>query len=526
MQTHHINVMARKVLEQLSQCFPELPLALAGALDNKTFSLQLDSRLVQAGDLFIALRGSQQDGRNFISAAITKGASIVLVEADQDHFELQTFAEQQIPVIELKTLRSRLGAWLAASTGLGATHGSCLIGVTGTNGKTSVTHYLAQLLDAVQKPCAVIGTVGIGAIHQLQTASHTTPDLISLHAVLAKLQQDGFVYQAMEVSSHALDQQRIAGVPFSIAIFTNLSRDHLDYHGDMDSYGAAKLKLFQCTDLALSVLNLDDAFTATILEHQQAKNCVTYSLYNTEADLYCESVQALPEGFLLQLAGRWGEHALRLPLFGEFNIANVLAALAALLGSGFSLEQLLPIAAQLKPVAGRMQLLSQPDVAKVVIDYAHTPDALNNALQAVKAHLKGRLICVFGCGGDRDRGKRPLMAQAAEQHANQIWVTSDNPRTESPEQIVQEILSGFSPNSALLVHIEVDRALAIQQAITGAAVEDVVLIAGKGHENYQEIQSVRHYFDDVVCARVAQQATAEKIALSQSQKIGAHHVPT
>lgn len=510
MPTDFASIMARKVLEQLCLCFTELQsLSFTRAMTSETaFSLQLDSRSVQPGDLFIALKGSQQDGRMFMPAAVERGAALILVESEHDTFQLQTISGRRVPVIELEHLRLRLGMWLAEATGLSTTHGNGLIGVTGTNGKTSVTHYLAQLLNGLQQSCAVIGTVGIGDLQHLQIASHTTPDLISLHCILAQLQQQGFTHQAMEVSSHALDQQRVAGVPFSTAIFTNLSRDHLDYHGDMACYGAAKLKLFQNPDLSLSVVNLEDDFSAEIRLHQQAKQCVTYSVHSAKADLYCASIQALPEGFALQLAGRWGQGQVVLPLLGTFNIANVLAALTALLGAGFSLQRLLPLVAKLKPVAGRMQLLHHPSVAKVVVDYAHTPDALDNALQAVKSHLKGRLICVFGCGGDRDRGKRALMAQVAEQQADQVWVTSDNPRTESAEQIIQDIVSGFSidrlhhPQSFL--QVEVDRARAIHAAIAQATEEDVILIAGKGHETYQEIQGVRYPFDDVAEAHQAQ----------------------
>lgn len=499
--------MARHVLECLKQQFSEPFLQQLTLTEVLSPALRLDSRQVQAGDLFIALKGSQQDGRSFIPAAAARGALLALVEADDDVAYLQSYSDQSIVVVELSALRTRLGAWLAESTGLHQSTASQLIGVTGTNGKTSVTHYLAQLLEGLQKTCAVIGTVGIGSIHQLQSASHTTPDLISLHKLVSELQHSGFAYQAMEVSSHALDQQRVAGIPFSVAIFTNLSRDHLDYHGDMHHYGMAKLKLFQRPALALSVVNLDDAFSSTILQYQQAAECVSYSLHNPSADLFCTAIQALPDGFGLQLAGRWGVHDLKLPLLGEFNIANVLAALAALLGLGVQPQVLLPIVSQLKPVAGRMQLLSHPGLAKVVVDYAHTPDALANALQAVKAHLTGRLICLFGCGGDRDRGKRPLMAAVAEQYADQVWVSSDNPRSEAPEQILADIKQGFSDVALLradFLHIEVDRAEAIQQAVLSANAEDVVLIAGKGHENYQEIQGVRHHFDDVEQAKAAQ----------------------
>ncbi|WP_051228119.1 UDP-N-acetylmuramoyl-L-alanyl-D-glutamate--2,6-diaminopimelate ligase [Oceanospirillum beijerinckii] len=504
--------------------------------DNLSGQLRLDSRQVQSGDLFIALQGSQLDGRRFIPAAIEQGAALVLVESDQDLCSFEPAVgddglvnNKQAVVVELTDLRRRLGQWLFEASNINDPRFT-LIGVTGTNGKTSVSHYLAQLLESLHKQTAVIGTVGIGALDSLKTATHTTPDLISLHQTLDQLFQQGFYHQAMEVSSHALDQQRTAGVPFTAAAFTNLSRDHLDYHGSMQAYGEAKLKLFQQPGLPLAVVNLDDAFAEQIMLKHSAEQCLTYSLSNSAADLYCQQITATTEGFQLQLAGRWGEHQLDLPLLGQFNIANVLSALLTLLGLGFDLQALYQSVSQLKPVPGRMQLVTTAQAEdrkvdqaqdsgllqapKVVVDYAHTPDALDNALRAVREHLQGRLWCVFGCGGDRDRGKRPLMAQAAEKLADCVVVTSDNPRTEDPQQIIADTCRGLS-NPAVLV--EVDRQRAIQQTLLLANADDVVLLAGKGHEAYQEIDTERFDFDDVEQAKQAQRLYLEQAQKNNSQ---------
>lgn len=495
--------------------------------DNLSGQLRLDSRQVQNGDLFIALQGSQLDGRRFIPSAIKQGAALILVESDQDRYSSES--ADQLPVIELVDLRRRLGQWLFDTSRINDLRFN-LIGITGTNGKTSVSHYLAQLLEQLKKQTAVIGTVGIGALDNLQTSTHTTPDLISLHHTLDQLFQQGFHYQTMEVSSHALDQQRIAGVPFKAAVFTNLSRDHLDYHGSMQAYGEAKLKLFQQPGLPLAVVNLDDDFAEQILQNHSAEQCLTYSLSNSEADLYCRKISATGDGFQLQLAGCWGEDELHLPLLGQFNIANVLSALLTLLGLGFEPQALYQAVSQLKPVPGRMQLVTTTqaedrkadqtqdprllEAPKVVVDYAHTPDALENALRAVHEHLQGRLWCIFGCGGDRDRGKRPLMAQAAEQLADCVVVTSDNPRTEDPEQIIADTCQGLSQPAVL---VEVNRQQAIRQTLSLANTNDVILLAGKGHETYQEIGTERFDFDDVEQAKQAQRLYLEQAQKNNSQ---------
>lgn len=490
-----------QICQFLSERFPDIHVPQCHGV------LTLDSRTVSSGDIFIALTGSQVDGRAFIPQAIASGAALVLVESDADEVE----QADNVPVLRIKALRQTLGEWLFRSGHI-RSDDFHLLGVTGTNGKTSVTHYLAQLLEACDEQAAVIGTVGCGPLENMTASTHTTPDMIRLHSLFSDLYHKGYGWHAIEVSSHSLDQQRVAGAPFQAAIFTNLSRDHLDYHGSMSAYGDAKARLFQRPELELAVLNLDDPFSAVLTSVCTADQILTYSLEQAEADLFCSSIEAMSQGFELTLSGRWGTHVLTLPLIGQFNIANVLSALTCLAGLGFEFSHLVKAVGQLSPVAGRMQSVRVPgscshfrsgsgldaELPVVVVDYAHTSDALENALQAIRQHIKGKLWCVFGCGGDRDKGKRPLMGGIAQRYADCIVVTSDNPRTEPPEAIIADVMTGITLSDS--VRIEPDRLVAIQKTIAEAGPEDVILIAGKGHENYQEIDGVRHEFDDVAVA--------------------------
>ncbi|MBB1485486.1 UDP-N-acetylmuramoyl-L-alanyl-D-glutamate--2,6-diaminopimelate ligase [Oceanospirillum sediminis] len=480
--------VAHHICQVLSDLFPDY------SFPGQPGPLKLDSRTVNTGDIFIALKGHTLDGCQFIDAAITQGAALVLAESDQNHVVLQN----GVPVVYRSNFREELGTWLFQAGGI-SSEVFHLIGVTGTNGKTSVSHYIAQLLEYAGQSAAVIGTVGAGPLHNMRTATYTTPDIIQLHQLLADLFHQGYHWQAIEVSSHALDQQRIAGAPFKAAVFTNLSRDHLDYHGTMQAYGQAKARLFQKKDLAIAVVNLDDPFSELLQRQHQAKALLTYSLSDPSADLFCSDIGVLRDGFELHLNGRWGAFQLILPLFGMFNIANVLAAVTCLAGLGVSMSVLAEGCRQLKPVPGRMQNVSlTTGRPAVVVDYAHTPDALENALCAVRGHLSGNLWCIFGCGGDRDAGKRPQMAEVAERLADHVVVTSDNPRSESPLSIIDDIRQGLSLPAAL---VQSDRYLAIKETLAMAGPDDVILLAGKGHETYQEIKGVRHDFDDVAIAR-------------------------
>lgn len=499
--------------------------------------LCIDSRQIANGDVFIALNGTAHRGIDFIPQAIAKGAGLVLLESDQD----EMYEIDQVPVVALKHLRQRLGSWLGQASELNDSD-LHLIGITGTNGKTSVSHYLAQMLTGLQQKAAVIGTVGIGALDNLRMATHTTPDLVQLHQVMSDLKQQGFCYQAMEVSSHALDQQRTAGVPFEVGVFTNLSRDHLDYHGTMAAYGEAKSHLFTQYPIKYAVINADDEYCSeleqSISNSDRQPTIYRYSVEDSGVDLYCVSCIAHPRGFTLTLDGSWGRFDLELPLLGRFNVSNALASATTLLALGFDAQDVIAQLEALQPVAGRMQRVQtglqsesqQPPQQtestvsarpQVVVDYAHTPDALENALLAVKDHLHGRLWCVFGCGGDRDAGKRPLMAEVASRLADHVVVTSDNPRSEDPENILAQVEQGLLKPAAFC---QVDRGKAILKAVHCASPEDVILIAGKGHESYQEIKGVRHHFDDVEHAVSALESYSASGLTAQTLKMGATEI--
>ncbi|WP_373186849.1 UDP-N-acetylmuramoyl-L-alanyl-D-glutamate--2,6-diaminopimelate ligase [Halopseudomonas sp.] len=463
--------------------------------------LTLDSREVRPGSLFLAVPGILQDGRRHIAGAIEAGAVAVAYES-ADGFQLDGSVEVSgnavmVPVPGLATELSAIAGRFFGepSRDLG------LVGITGTNGKTSVSQMLAQALSALGKPCGVIGTLGSGLLNQLVDHGMTTPDAISVQRQLAAMRDQGAGWVSMEVSSHALDQDRVAALEFDLAVFTNLSRDHLDYHGDMASYGAAKAKLFD-RPLQAAIINLDDAFGRELIELSPSR-CFTYSLSNPEADLYCSTIEYTSTGIRAALHTRRRNAMLESPLLGEFNLANLLAVVATLLALEVRLDRAVALADDLTPPAGRMQRLGGGDKPLVVIDYAHTPDALEKALSAARAHAPGRLTCVFGCGGDRDSGKRPLMGQVAERNADQVLVTDDNPRSESSAHIIEQILAGMQhPQSA---RVTANRAEAILTSIVQAQAGDLILLAGKGHETYQEIDGVRHPFSDIEQAAKALQ---------------------
>ncbi|MEM0516515.1 UDP-N-acetylmuramoyl-L-alanyl-D-glutamate--2,6-diaminopimelate ligase [Pseudoalteromonas sp. YIC-827] len=444
--------------------------------------LQLDSRRVQRGDVFVAIKGHQLDGGQFAEQAIAQGASAVIADS---RCELNC-DDERIIVIERLSLRL---SELAASFYGQPSHAFDLVGVTGTNGKSSTTAMIATLAQHCQRPSAIIGTLGWGELDNLNELANTTPSSVELQQIFAQLKEQQKQLVAMEVSSHGLIQGRVANSRFKAAVFTNLSRDHLDYHGDMQSYGDAKLILMRDCDAELVVLNQDDAVAQTWLEKYEFPELVVYgrkTLPPTHGRyLYFSKVEFLPHGLKAHIDSSWGEGEVTLPLFGEFNLYNLGAALATLLGLGYPLGQLLTACKHLQPIAGRMQAYSAANGPTCVVDYAHTPDAIELALQALHQHAHGKVICVFGCGGDRDKGKRPLMAKAAQKYADRIVVTSDNPRSEDPQAILDDIRAGFSAN--LDVQYEIDRVKAIALAITQAQPGDIVLIAGKGHEDYQII---------------------------------------
>ncbi|MFJ4142174.1 UDP-N-acetylmuramoyl-L-alanyl-D-glutamate--2,6-diaminopimelate ligase [Pseudomonas sp. NPDC089734] len=452
--------------------------------------LTLDSRNVRPGDLFLAVPGIRLDGRAHIADALQRGAAAVAYEAEG----ATVLPITDVPLIPVKGLAGQLSAIAGRFYGE-PSRGLNLVGVTGTNGKTSVTQLVAQALDLLGQHCGIVGTLGTGFYGALQSGRHTTPDPISVQATLADLKKAGARAVAMEVSSHGLDQGRATALDFDVAVLTNLSRDHLDYHGTMEAYAAAKAKLFAWSELRCRVINLDDEFGRELAAIRHTSRLVTYSLQDSSASLYCRDAKFDDDGVRATLVTPQGEHLLRSRLLGRFNLSNVLAAIGALLGLEYALDEILKVLPKLEGPVGRMQRLGGADKPLVVVDYAHTPDALEKVLDALRPHAKGRLLCLFGCGGDRDRGKRPLMAEVVERLADGVWVTDDNPRTEVPARIFDDIRPGFARPEA--AHFVEGRAQAIAELIAGADAADVVVLAGKGHEDYQEIDGQRHAFSDL-----------------------------
>lgn len=462
--------------------------------------LENDSRRVRPGDVFVAYPGSRMDGRSFIPDVIRRGAGAVLWEARgfrwNDGWRVRNLA--------VEGLQALAGHLAHAVYGQPSAH-LRLIGVTGTNGKTSCSQWLAHALSAAGSPCAVIGTLGNGFPDRLDESLNTTPDALALHALLARFRLQGAQACAMEVSSIGLDQARCNGAQFDIAVFTNLTRDHLDYHGTMDAYAAAKRHLFAWPGLRAAVLNLDDAFGRQLAAERPGQLTIGYTVDGARAEgldlcLRARNLRFTQVGLAFNLhldgAGHHYETRIEAPLAGRYNVANLLAVAGALLAAGVPPADLPRRLGALRPAPGRMErhggAAGEP---LVVVDYAHSPDALENALNALRPVAQargGKLWCIFGCGGDRDRGKRPQMGDVARRCADAVWVTSDNPRSEDPLSIIADIL----PGAGRAAEVEIDRPRAIQRVIDKAAVEDVVLVAGKGHEPYQEIAGVRHPYSD------------------------------
>jgi UDP-N-acetylmuramoyl-L-alanyl-D-glutamate--2,6-diaminopimelate ligase len=453
--------------------------------------LTLDSRKVRPGDLFLAVPGTQQDGRVHIADAIARGAAAVAYEAEG----ALPMTAHSAELVALKGLAGQLSAIAGRFYGE-PSRGLHLIGITGTNGKTSVSQLLAQALDLLGERCGIVGTLGNGFYNALALGRHTTPDPIGVQATLADMKNAGARAVAMEVSSHGLHQGRVAALAFDVAVFTNLSRDHLDYHGSMQAYGEAKAALFAWSSLRCRVLNQDDAFGRELAEAEHPSRLIGYSLENPAAYLYCRDIHFDEQGVRATLVTPRGEGHLRSSLLGRFNLSNLLAVVGALLGMDYALDEILKLLPQLQGPVGRMQRLGGVRQPLLVVDYAHTPDALEKVLEALRPHVKGRLLCLFGCGGDRDRGKRPLMAAVVERLADGVLVTDDNPRSEAPEQIFNDIRAGFAnPESVQFIH---GRGQAIAQLVAAASADDVLVLAGKGHEDYQEIHGERQPFSDLV----------------------------
>jgi len=447
--------------------------------------LALDSRQVNPGFLFIAVPGAHADGRKFIAGALGRGAVAVLYE--EDGHEALSHGGLAIGV---KGLRERVGPIADRFYG-SPSRALKVVGVTGTNGKTTTTQLLAQVLDRVDARCGLIGTLGSGYPGALDPALHTTPDALRVHELLAGFVRDGAKAVCMEVSSHALDQSRVAGVTFDVAVFTNLTRDHLDYHGNMDAYAAAKARLFDFPHLEAAVINADDRFGQALIGRVRERvRLLEFGL--ERGDVRARSVVPSTEGLMMEVTTPQGNVAIRSPLLGRFNASNLLAVLAVLLALGLPVAEAARAVEQALPVAGRMERFGGVAGPLVVVDYAHTPDALEKVLAALREHTRGKLVCVFGCGGDRDRGKRPLMGAIAERLADIVILTNDNPRHEDPQAILAEIAGGMRTAPSIIP----DRIQAIRTALAECVAGDIVLVAGKGHEDYQQIGDQRLPYSD------------------------------
>lgn len=474
---------------KLSQLFNNL-LAVPAEMDVNIDGLTLDSRQVKPGDLFVALQGAQRDGRDFIEAAIKQHARAVLAEG-KPSLRQNNNASIILYHDNIKTILSQIAArfYHYPANALN------IIGITGTNGKTSCAHLIAAALTALNQPCGVIGTLGYGLYGHIKPSLLTTPDAITLQRHFAEFVSMDAKYVAMEVSSHSLDQARVRDIPFKIGIFTNLTQDHLDYHGTMAAYGAAKRKLFEYEQLKYAVINADDTFGQALIKSMPvSKILYTYGI-NHQADIVVESLTLNASGITASIKTPWGTGLLTSPLIGQFNLSNLLAVLTTLCILDIPFSAAINEIAKLKPIAGRMQTIGGNEKPLIVVDYSHTPDALEKALLALRAHCTGRLFCIFGCGGDRDRGKRPMMAKIAEKNADIICVTDDNPRTEDGDLIIKDITKGFLNSNKIIV--QRDRSKAISHFVREAAVGDCVLIAGKGAEMYQEINGKKIPFSDI-----------------------------
>ncbi|WP_182212711.1 UDP-N-acetylmuramoyl-L-alanyl-D-glutamate--2,6-diaminopimelate ligase [Stenotrophomonas acidaminiphila] len=504
----------------LSQLLPDLALAS----DPQIGGLVLDSRQVRPGDAFVAIAGFGAHGLGFVEQARAAGASAILFDPP---------APAQLPApadaIAVPGLRQRMGAMADQFHGH-PSRAMTMVGVTGTNGKTSTVQLLSQAWHLLGTRSGSIGTLGVGLYGDVVPTGFTTPLVLQMHEVLARLRDQGAQAVAMEVSSHALDQGRVDAVHYDVAVFTNLTRDHLDYHGDMASYGAAKARLFHRDGLKAAVINLDDGFGRELAGTLAGgvRGIGLSSTGQAGASVRAEALVLDGQGIGFDLVIGGERHPLRSPLLGRFNVDNLLAVAGTLHALGHPAATIADVLGRLQPIRGRMNRLGGHGEPTVVIDYAHTPDALEQALRSLHGHLDGRLLCVFGCGGERDTGKRPQMAAIAQAHADVVFVTDDNPRGEDGDVIVADIMAGFatgeSTRSAAAgsaaahrpteIHVQRDRARAIGAAVAQAGPGDIVLVAGKGHEPYQEIAGIKHPFDDT---DVASRALASRQSARAAQ---------
>ncbi|XKM13073.1 UDP-N-acetylmuramoyl-L-alanyl-D-glutamate--2,6-diaminopimelate ligase [Orbaceae bacterium ac157xtp] len=473
--------------------------------------LRLDSRHVQENDLFIALKGLTKDGRNYIDSAIKSGAIAVLSESDDPStngtITLHSHNQYLVPQFNIYQLQDKLSAFANVFYDNPSAKMQ-VIGITGTNGKTTISQLIAQWATLLGIKSAMLGTIGNGLYNQLVPSNNTTSSAVEIQSFLASFLKQGVELVAMEVSSHGLVLGRVKDVAFSASLFTNLSRDHLDFHHDMQAYEQAKWSLFSPNHNELAVassgkriINFDDEVGKQWISRLNDSIVVSAIPENlamiqrlSHQFVAVKSVSFHECGATILISSSWGEAEIESHLYGAFNVSNLLIAFATMLSIGCDFDKLVTTSNQLKPVSGRMEIFSANNKPTLIVDYAHTPDALEKALLAAKYHCKGKLWVIFGCGGDRDSGKRPIMASVAEKYADKVIVTNDNPRTEDPNQIIKDILAGFT--NPTVVQVIKDRASAIKSAVEQSCNNDIIVIAGKGHEDYQILGKVKHHYSD------------------------------
>jgi UDP-N-acetylmuramoyl-L-alanyl-D-glutamate--2,6-diaminopimelate ligase len=479
----------QNIIACLTQFFKTVPDSIN--LNGFCGDLHNDSRAIGEGDIFCAIIGHHQDGRQYIEQAIQQGAKLVLTECENitEHGDIAfASSDNKIAIVKFYQLSQHLFT-LTKNYYQAPQNNMTLVGITGTNGKTTTSQLLAQMLSAYDKPCAVIGTNGAGPLDNLKPIENTTPGACELHQLFNRFNDENFSSVAMEVSSHALSQKRVQADLFDIAVFTNLSRDHLDYHGSMASYGESKKQIFSTESNQIAVVNFDDKQAQKWLGNWPEQQ--TLWLYSRENNItthkqfvMAEDIKHHSHGVSFILTSHLGNIEITSPLLGDFNIDNLLAAISVLLIQDIPLSELPNLVSQVNAIAGRMEATSAKNLATAVVDYAHTPDALEKALKACRQHCAGELYVVFGCGGDRDKGKRPLMAQAAEKYADYLVVTNDNPRSEDAQLIANDIVAGFDNPAAEKITIILEREQAVLNTLNKAKLGDIVLLAGKGHEDY------------------------------------------
>ncbi len=492
------SVMLSFLLEGLADVSPEDDCEIDG--------VHMDSRQVQGNDLFMALQGETVHGLDFLQSVLSKKARVIVVNRADDRFgenESAAIAAASVALIEIENLTAVAGEIASRYYGQPSAMMN-VVGVTGTDGKTSVCHLLSQALNVNSKNCGVLGTLGWGFGNAMHSTGLTTPDAVAVQSALASMLNEGAKTVAMEVSSHALVQKRVSGIVFDVAVLTNIGRDHLDYHGNMEAYREAKQSLFYKPQLRAAVINSDDEFGALLMERLPELELFSYGMAEQSGNhIRYQNVEHLASGLSFELDYGGQQYPVNSALLGGFNVQNIAATFAVLVALGVSPDLAINSLSDLKPVPGRMESTRLDNGAVIIVDYAHNPHALESVLNSLSTHCKGRLVVVFGCGGDRDQGKRAMMAAIAEEFCDLCVVTDDNPRSESGDVIVEQILGGFKVPEKVIV--QRDRKAAIELAMSQAGNGDFVVVAGKGHEDYQLVGDQRLPFSDsAVVANYAQ----------------------